>query len=550
MIMHRAKFIGAMGHPSRNRYGFFRIPCFIVLLALLASCSTQPPAPAPQVFPTFLLVTQDPNASPTPTPFQPSGGIDTPLPTFTQVPPVTETPTVTLTPIPTLTPTLTPIPPAPVVVPVTTAAPQPVNPSRTNYIFSAVLDFDAHTLDVDETIRYYNNTGVALSDIVLSVQPNRYGGAFSLFSVFQDNVALTTYSLNGQRLALNLPQALQSGSATTLGIKFKINIPAKASDGLFGYDFNQIDLVDWYPFVVPYVNGWVLHDPMSFGEHLVYDASDIELNLKTDSNVVVAASAPAEQNGEWTRYRLYSARTFALSASDEFLMTESAVGPVKIRSYYFDGYKAAGEGILYAAVQAVSIYSIKFAPYPYETLAIVQTDIHDGMEYDGLVFIASDFYGQYGGGAKNNLVSIGVHEIAHQWWFGLVGNDQAMEPWLDEMMATYSERIFYEYNYPRYGDWWWQFRVDYFTPGGYVDTPIYSGGTFRAYTNAVYLRGAHFMEDLRVRMGDDSFFAFLKDYAARYSRGRATTADFFATVRANTSADISDVIANYFSGSY
>ncbi len=525
-----------------------RVTFYFLLLTLLASCAS--PTPTAPVFPTFILITQDPNASPTPTPFQPSGEITTSLPTFTASPIPSITSTITLTPSPTLT--LTPLPPTLVADPATTAVPPPANPSRTNYILSATLDFDAHTLDVDETIRYYNTTGVALSDIVLSVQPNRYGGAFTLSAIFQDNAALTTYSLDDQRLTLNLPQPLQPNSATTLGIKFKINIPAKANEGLFGYDFNQIDLVDWYPFVVPHEasGGWVLHDPMPFGEHLVYDVSDIELNLKTGADVIVAASAPAEPNGEWTRYRLYGARTFTLSASDEFLVAESAVGTVVIRSYYFDGYKAAGEGILYAAVQAVSIYSLKFAPYPYETLAIVQTDIHDGMEYDGLVFIASDFYGQYGGGAKNNLVSIGVHEIAHQWWFGLVGNDQAMEPWLDEMMATYSERIFYEFNYPRYGDWWWQFRVDYFSPSGYVDTPIYSGGTFRAYTNAVYLRGAHFMEDLRVRMGDENFYAFLKDYAARYSRGRATTADFFNTVRAHTTADLSDLMMNYFSGSY
>jgi hypothetical protein len=542
--MSPSRVVAANRKPG-NKY-LLLVTYYFLLLILVVSCAS--PTPSPQVFPTFILVTKDPNASPTATPFQPSGEMATPLPTFTASPIPSITPTVTLTPIPTLT--ASPIPPPPTVGSVSTAVPPPVNPSRTNYILTATLDFDAHTLDVDETIRYYNTTGVALSDIVLSIQPNRYGGAFSLLAVFQDNVALTAYSLNDQRLALNLSQPLQPGSATTLGIKFKLNIPAKANEGLFGYDFNQIDLVDWYPFVVPYVNGWVLHDPMPFGEHLVYDVSDIELNLKTGADVVVAASAPAEQNGEWTRYRLYGARTFTVSASDEFLMSESAVGSVKIRSYYFDGYQAAGDGILYAAVQAVSIYSLKFAPYPYETLAIVQTDIHDGMEYDGLVFIASDFYGQYGGGAKNNLVSIGVHEIAHQWWFGLVGNDQAMEPWLDEMMATYSERIFYEFNYPRYGDWWWQFRVDYFKPTGYVDTPIYSGGTFRSYTNAVYLRGAHFMEDLRVRMGDDNFYAFLKDYASRYSRGRVTTADFFNTIRAHTQADISDMMMNYFLGSY
>jgi aminopeptidase N len=289
---------------------------------------------------------------------------------------------------------------------------------------------------------------------------------------------------------------------------------------------------------------------MPFGEHLVYDSSDIEVDLKTGSDVVVAASAPAQQNGQWTRYRLYGARTFALSASNEFLVSESAVGSVVIRSYYFNGYKAAGESILYSAVQAVSIYSAKYAPYPYESLAVVQTDIHDGQEEDGLVLLGSDFYGQYGGGAKNNLTTIGVHEIAHQWWYGLVGNDQAQEPWLDEAMAAYSERIFYEYNYPRYGDWWWQFRVDYFGPSGYVDTSIYNWSSQRTYVNAVYLNGAHFMEDLRTRMGDDDFFRFLKDYAARYSRGHATTYDFFSVVRANTNADIRDLITKYFSGSY
>ncbi len=522
------------------------ITIYFLLFTILTACAS--PTPAAPVFPTFILITQDPNPSPTPTPFQPSGQVNTALPTFTQAPPESAIATITLTPSPTLT--FTPLPPTPIVAPATTAVPPPVNSSRTNYILYATLDFAAHTLYVEETVRYYNNTGAALSDIVLSVQPNQYGNAFILESILQDGSALTAYSLDDQRLTLSLPQFLQAESAATLTLNFTLNIPAKSSTGIFGYDFNQINLVDWYPFVVPYINGWVFHDPMSFGEHLVYDASDIELNIKTDADVILAASAPSEQNGEWTRYRLYGARTLALSASKEFLVTESAVGAVVIRSYYFNGYQAAAESILYSAVQAVGLFEVKFAPYPYQSLAVVQTDIHDGQEYDGLVFLASDFYGEYGGGSKNNLTTIGVHEIAHQWWFGLVGNDQAMEPWLDEAMSVYSERIFYEYNYPRYGDWWWQYRVDYFGASGYVDTNIYNGGSFRTYTNAAYLNGAHFMEDLRVRMGDDDFFRFLKDYVSRYSRGHATAYDFFAVVRANTSADISDLIAEYFSGSY
>ena len=542
---HRSKHLAKSNTKYRKH-----IILYFLLFAILSSCAS--PTPSAPVFPSFILITQDPNSSPTPTPFQPSEqGTSTNTPAFTPESIKSATATIT-TPQPTFT--ITPLPasftPIPASTQGATLVPPPTTASRTNYILYATLDFTAHTMNVDETIRYYNNTGVALSDVVLSVQPNLYGNAFALNSISQDNVALTTFALDSQRLTLNLPQPLQAGSATTLTLNFALNIPAKSSAGIFGYDFNQINLVDWYPFVVPYINGWVLHDPSSFGEHLVYDASDIEVNLKTGSDVVVAASAPSEPNGEWTRYRLYGARTFTLSASNEFLFSESAVGNVVIRSYYFKGYSAAAESILYSAVQAVSIYAAKFAPYPYQSLAVVETDIHDGQEYDGLVFIASDFYGQYGGGAKNNLTTIGVHEIAHQWWFGLVGNDQAMEPWLDEAMAIYSEHIFYEYNYPRYVDWWWQYRVDYFGPSGYVDTNVYNGGSFRTYTNAVYLRGAHFMDDLRGRMGDDNFFRFLKDYASRYSHGHATSYDFFAVVRANTSADISDLISKYFSGSY
>jgi len=131
-----------------------------------------------------------------------------------------------------------------------------------------------------------------------------------------------------------------------------------------------------------------------------------------------------------------------------------------------------------------------------------------------------------------------------------VGNDQAMEPWLDEALAVYSEAIFYRYIYPNSYDWWWNFRVNYFGPSGYVDSNIYDSGTFRGYVNAVYLNGANFLEALNNRMGEDAFFKFLQDYASRYGHGIATTGDFFAVARQNTTADISDLINAYFAGEY
>lgn len=511
---------------------------FLISIFLFSCASPATPTATPISFAQVQI--NKPNSNLTSTPFQPADATNTPIPTFTTIPSATTTPTLTLTSPP---PTL-------IVATVPTTLSPPVTSSRTNYILYATLDFDNRKISVDQMIRYTNNTGVNLSELVLSVQPNLYANTFVLNSVTQDNTAVNAYDLSGQTLRLTLPQTLSANSATTITLNFKLNIPQKSSKDVFGYDFNQINLADWYPFVVPYQNGWVLHDFMPWGEHLVYDSSDVELNLKTDSNVTVAVGAPAESNGEWIRYRMYGTRTLTLSASDEFLVSETSAGNVTIRSYYFSGYQTAGDAIRDFSAQAINTYSQQFAPYPHQHLAIVQTDMDDGQEYDGLVFLATDFYSQYNGTAKSNLVTIGVHEVAHQWWYSLVGNDSATEPWLDEALATYSERIFFENNYPANISWWWQFRVNYFDPTGYVDTNIYNGGSFRLYTNAVYFQGAYFLDELRERMGYGNFSKFLKEYASRYAYRNVTASDFFALQREIVDVNISDLFNKYFLSSY
>ncbi len=509
---------------------------FLFLLLLLTSCNLS--SPAQTAPPTLVLVTADPNALPTPTPFQPADSnyipIDAPtlVSTFTPLPP-------TNTPPPTLAFTATALPQP-------TVSPQS---SRTQYTLYALLDYYGNQLAVDETVVYTNQTGVALNELVMAVEPMHRGG-FTLEHILLDGNGLN-YDITDHRLTVYLPQPLQPNTQITLAMRFRIDIPAKVKDDPYGYDVDQVNLTEWYPFVVPYIGGWVLHDEYALGEHLVYDAADFDVNVKvTEGNIVFAAGGVEESNGEWTRYRLYGARTFALSASDQFRVVDATAGGAQIRSYYYPGYEDEGLAILNAAVRAVDLYSAKFAPYPYGSLSIVQADLNDGQEYDGLVFLATKFYNEYNGSARSNLVTIGVHEIAHQWWFGLVGSDQALEPWLDEALCVYSEAIFYKYIYPNSLDWWWQFRVNYFGPSGYVDTSVYEAPTFRAYVNAAYLNGANFLEVLNYRMGDDAFYAFLQDYASRYGRGHATAYDFFAVARQNTTADISDLIAAYFKGGY
>jgi aminopeptidase N len=177
---------------------------------------------------------------------------------------------------------------------------------------------------------------------------------------------------------------------------------------------------------------------------------------------------------------------------------------------------------------------------------VVVADFLDGMEYDGLYFLSRGFYNTFDGTPANYLAIIAVHETAHQWWFAQVGNDQALEPWLDEALCTYSERLFYERQYPELASWWLAYRVDFYQPSGPVGGTVYDYTGFRPYRDAVYLRGAQFLEALRQRVGEQAFSAFLQDYAIRMAGRSATAADFFSVLAEHSSAEINDLRQVFF----
>ncbi len=520
----------------------------LTALGMLSACA---PSTAATAHPGVAVpwVTVPANATPTPTPFQPVGPLVIPSPTRPSLPTLTP---IAPSPMPTSTATSTAMPgptatARPVAVDFTPLPPGP----RPQYLLFAELDYARKRVNAAWLSAYPNQSGQPLDTLVLAVEPNLYASGFILQTI-KFNGQPVPYRLNSNRLEVTLPAPLPPGETANLGLDFTLYLPQKGGGQVYGYNSAQINLVDWIPQFVPYEpgSGWILYAPRPFGEHLSYDVADFEINLRlTDPNagVTVAASAPAQPNGDWTQYRLQSARTFALSASPALVGVSTEAAGVTITSYFFSGREFAGQSMLEYARQALTLYTSLVGPHPYPSLAIVETHFNDGMEYDGLIFLSRDFYTAYNGTARSNLAMIGVHEIAHQWWYGAVGNNQALEPWLDEALSTYAERLFYEHYYPRDLDWWWNFRINFFEPAGYIDTNIFNGGAFRQYTNAVYLNGANFLEALRNRIGDAAFFAFLNDYTTQMRGQRATSADFFRILRQHTNADVSDITRLYFS---
>jgi hypothetical protein len=149
---------------------------------------------------------------------------------------------------------------------------------NTQYNLTAELNYDQHHLAVTELITYTNHTSEALNDLVLMVDPMYYPGAFMLKNLaWADGQQVENGTAETGRLHLPLRQPLAPAASLGLSLSYELSLPSPTPDPQtrpvpFGYTANQTNLVDWYPFVAPYVpgKGWLAHPAGYFGEHLVY----------------------------------------------------------------------------------------------------------------------------------------------------------------------------------------------------------------------------------------------------------------------------------------
>jgi hypothetical protein len=466
----------------------------------------------------------------------------------------------------TIAPSVTPVPPTGTLEPspTFTGTATQVASGFTQYQLDVNFDYTNDWVDVQEQITVFNRWPDTLNTLVLVVEPNHTPGVFTLNSLVMNGSSLQSpdgYTLEGHELRISLPSPLIPGQGLTLSINYHLDLPLIQSESgteaptPFGYSDHQTNLVSWYPYLAAYDpgSGWLVHDRYYFGEHEVYDVADYTVNLtlvNPPADLKIAASAPAETQGGVLHYSLPRARTFAFSASEMYIVESQVVGDTTITSYSFPWDQAAGEAALHDTARALELYSNLFGSYDRPSLNVVEAAFLDGMEYDGLFFLSYGFYNIWDGTPSSYLTAIAVHETAHQWWYGKVGSDQALEPWLDEALSTYCERLFYENDSPLSMDWWLNGRIGTFSPNGFINKPVKDYVNYEPYRSAVYLNGESFFDDLRVQVGDEAFFAFLSDYADQFANQRATADDFFAVLRQHTQADLTALTDQYFDPDY
>ncbi len=447
------------------------------------------------------------------------------------------------------------------------------------------IDFDVNThhAAVKQKVNYINHAQAVIKKLPFHIYPNFFkegatntivpqnrmndaypnGVSYAEFNITRLQVAGGDTNINyvGEYdgiLEVDLPFSLMPDDSVE--IEFEYNFTLPNCQHRFGYGANTINLANFYPIACVYdANGFNLSGYNSNGDPFYSDMANYNVTLTADKNYLVAHTGDLveEMANENTTTSVYSAkvvRDFAMVLSDKFSVESEKAGEVQVQYFYFDD--ADSTGSLKAAVDAINTFSNLFGVYPYKNFCVVKSDfIQGGMEYPNLVMIASDI--QNADDYKNVI----VHETAHQWWYGMVGNDEFLYPWLDESLTEFCTLLFYDNNEGynlNHADMLKAERENYsLFISVYEDVLKSIDTSMRAvdkyntepeYTYCIYVKGVLMYDSLYNLIGKKAFYNALKTYFEQNKYTNVTPQNLISAFNEAAKTDLTNFFNSWVDG--
>lgn len=408
------------------------------------------------------------------------------------------------------------------------------------YDIDVMLDPHTGTVVGSSRVEYTNNQEVSLPEIYFHLYPNaavfsqdvKRPGRLEVTAVGTDSGQLL-YAMEGTLLKIELASELSPGEQIVLNLNWELTVPDYP--GRLGENDGVISLGNWYPVLAVYdAAGWHLDPYYELGDPFYSEVGRYRVKLTLPDNYKVAATGnltarrrlPGQQKElVWDTSLV---RDFAMAVSDDYAALEQQVDKTLVRSVFLRGDKAGGQRVLKTGAEAVEFFNGAFGPYPYDQLTLAATGFYQGgMEYPNIVFLARQFYGLED---ADVLDYIAVHETAHQWWYGVVGNNQIEEAWLDEGLTEFSTILFYEQVRGR-GQEEARSLISLYQAyqqangDGKILRPLNEFPGELAYTALVYGKGCLLFLQLREEIGEELLLQVLQTYYRRFAYKNATGED-------------------------
>ncbi|MFC9630904.1 M1 family aminopeptidase [Streptomyces mirabilis] len=381
-----------------------------------------------------------------------------------------------------------------------------------------------------ESATFTNASSTALSEVYLRLWDN-YHGTCSAMPIAVSNVTGGTagaLSVGCTALRIALPTPLAQGQSTTIGFDLGITVPSGADR--FGYDGAFSMIGNALPVLaIKDGSGWHLDPYTNNGESFYSLAADFKVTLDHPTTLLVPATGtsvdtPGSSGRTVTTATASKVRDFAWAAGPFSKISGTSAAGTPINIYSVSGISSSSaQSMLTTAKTAVDAHAGRFGAYPYGELdAVIDNNFwFGGMEYPGFVL---------------DLVSTTAltHEIGHQWFYGIVGDDEYNSPWLDEAFTDYATDLALGST----GTNCWNSVSWASTAEKITNSMAYWDAHSSRYSTVVYGYGKCALHDLRRVLGDTAMAKLLKDYATSHWYGVSTTAEFKAAAQAATTTDL------------
>lgn len=396
-------------------------------------------------------------------------------------------------------------------------------PYATIYDIKFNITDDLTHIGGSETVIYTNAEDIVLNEVEFRLFPNILGGEMRVEEVnVNGETIIPNYALNNSLIIVLLKQPLQPQETITLTMDFSLTMPetVEFNYGVQTYYDDVLSLAHGYPMIAVYDDeGWNAEIPPQAGDVIYADMSFFVVSVEAPMGITLASSGREvgrQDNGSRQRviYEAGPVRDFYLAASPNYQVFTKETNGVTLRFYTHADLQAGAESALDVAARSIEIFSERYAAYPYSELDFVSTPtVALGIEYPGMIAITEWIIDPYNGFLEATI----AHEVGHQWFYNLVGNDQLDDPWLDESLTQFVTLQYFTDEYGQEGSQGFRAsleerwgRIGYDTIP--IGLPVREYSSSKEYSSIVYGRGGFFFEALRDEMGMEKFDIFMKDY--------------------------------------
>ena len=441
-----------------------------------------------------------------------------------------------------------------------------------NITIDAVFDPESKQLTATQVMTLRNPAGSDLDNVTL----RSYSGAYlsedtspvandELFSACYGSrfstggLILDSAAVNGEKVrhawgddaktVLTLPADWAAGEAITVTLEYHVNIPDCGSrfgvqDGIFALGNVFPTLALWQE------DGWRTESYVSIGDPFLTECANWTVRLTLPRDYAVASTGWAEPAylGDAAVYTLeaQAVRDFALVISDRFAASSAMADDVLITAYAKDASDA--RRMVKYARQAIECYEEHYGEYLCPTLTLAEVSFpYGGMEYPRMVMIGSSLMAA----ADDSLEVTVAHEVAHQWWYAMVGSDSYYQAWQDESLCEYALMDYVGQVYGASARESLIFdRIETamritiprgVTPG----SPIDYFQDLTEYSQVVYRRGAALWTALETLMGKQQLDSALQQYVQAYRFSTATRQDLARLLSQAAGQDVTPLMEDY-----